>query len=207
MRESEQTPKRLFSSLYLSNKAWINSPIWSSSGLDLEEYFLVPSGQWRASHIAISELESPSFVHIFRSRSFSRWQSIALLASSKLRNGPPSSGYVWKNPPRSTLMKNWWFQPAGFRAKMGGVSEWVTSSAHVEEASLDDNISGCNGVGCSGEEALVIDSSVVVSSSSFEARTFGSLSSCLKWKRKREIVMQKKQSGFKSKEIRKRQAT
>ena len=61
---------------------------------------------------------------------------------------------------------------------MGGVSEGVTSSAHVKEASLDDNISGCNGVGCSGEEALVIDSSVVVSSSSFEARTFGSLSSC-----------------------------
>jgi hypothetical protein len=33
-------------------------------------------------------------------------------------------------------MKNWWFQPVGFLAEMGGVGKWVATSARLEEASV-----------------------------------------------------------------------
>ena len=66
----------------------------------------------------------------------------------------------------------------------------VVVSSSSFEARTFGSLSSCS-VGCSREEALVIDSSsVVVPSSPFEVKTFGSLSSRLN-KKKREIVMQK----------------
>ena len=152
MGKREQTPKRLWSSLYWSTTARTNLLIWSrafASTCDFVRLFRVPSGQKTHFLITISTLETPAFsAHLVYIRAFNMVNRIVLVENLENRK--------WYYYILCEInYRNWaFYSPTGSRCNKKKMHKFLSFSDQGLNCALTAQPSAVNGANCSANYKL-----------------------------------------------------